>query len=150
MCLGDNCQPGDQSFNEGDTHQGAMDKVWCSSFSNLQGCDNENRSWTNRAIKPNWRWWLWAVLGWPTASSMRLWQILGQRRVNPPQDGDLLSLRLIIFLNIDDHGDFVILMCIMIIVVFIWLSSDIQGPTAYLGHDFSGVSYINLTSGRCV
>ena len=25
--LGDNCQPGDESFNEGDTHQGAIDKV---------------------------------------------------------------------------------------------------------------------------
>ena len=25
-----------------------------------------------------------------------------------------------------------------------------QGPTAYLGHDFSEVSYFNLTSDRCV
>ena len=27
MGSGDNCQPGDESFNEGDTHQGAIDKV---------------------------------------------------------------------------------------------------------------------------
>ena len=32
----------------------------------------------------------------------------------------------------------------------IGLFTDNQGPTAYLGHDFSGVSYINLTSGRYV
>ena len=28
------------------------------------------------------------------------------------------------------------------------VSTTIKGPTAYLGHDFSGVSYLNLTSGR--
>ena len=28
------------------------------------------------------------------------------------------------------------------------VSTTTKGPTAYLGHDFSGVSYFNLTSGR--
>ena len=26
--------------------------------------------------------------------------------------------------------------------------AQLEGPTAYLGHDFSAVSYVNLTSGR--
>ena len=30
------------------------------------------------------------------------------------------------------------------------VSMTTKGPTAYLGHDFSGVSYLNLTSGRSV
>ena len=30
------------------------------------------------------------------------------------------------------------------------ISTTTKGPTAYLGHDFSGVSYLNLTSGRSV
>ena len=29
MCLGENCQPGDESFNKGDTHGGAIEKVNC-------------------------------------------------------------------------------------------------------------------------
>ena len=43
-CLGDNCQPGDQSYNEGDTHQGALEKVLIFKSSRL------------------WQWW--GVLNW--------------------------------------------------------------------------------------
>merc|ERR550534_2362825 len=31
-----------------------------------------------------------------------------------------------------------------------WRFAQLEGPTAYLGHDFSGVSYLNLTSGSLV
>ena len=31
---------------------------------------------------------------------------------------------------------------------YLIVSMTTKGPTAYLGHDFSGVSYLNLTSGR--
>ena len=182
-CLGDNCQPGDQSFNEGDTHQGALEKVLIYKSSRLWQWAVLN--WSRINLGPimqsspieggdsglfwgcQWlrvyqfyhaqglflRWWLWAVLVLPIASSSRLWQVLDQRRASHPRGGDLLNLRLILFLNLDDLDD-----CDFneyhdgshIQSVLIWLCTGNQGPTAYLGHDFSGVSYINLTSGRYV
>ena len=46
------------------------------------------------------RWWRWVVLVWPTASSLRFWQVLDQRRSNPHLGGDSLSLRLLLLLLI--------------------------------------------------
>jgi len=85
---GDNCQPGDQSFNEVDTHQGAMDKVV------TLGC-----------------------FGVANCIKFEIVANLGSKESQPPSG---------------------------------WRFAQLEGPTAYLGHDFSGVSYINLTSGSLV
>ena len=68
--------------------------------------------------------------------------------------GGLLSLRLVTICcqdKADDIGDnfgdgYSCNACLTF--GYLIVSTTTKGPTAYLGHDFSGVSYLNLTSGR--
>lgn len=67
--------------------------------------------------------------------------------------GSLLSLRLVNISCQDNAGDigdncedgYTCKACLTFENLIV--NSTTKGPTAYLGHDFSGVSYLNLTSG---